>query len=119
MLLEDLVVTVFVLSGTDFVAADVQLEATAGVLQFGKGGFAHDTPAHQTTGQGNLLPGSRIFVAEIAQDLGGPVGPLKGSGRVRLDPQPPKGFQGGTTQELLFAQWLVHRLQNCTGCDLQ
>jgi hypothetical protein len=66
MLLEDFVVGILVLAGTNFVAADVQLKATAGVLKFGKGCFAHDSSAHQTTRKGHLLPSSRIFIAEIA-----------------------------------------------------
>ena len=45
-LLEDDVVQVFVLSGTDGVALHIHLDATLRVLQLGEGGLAHDALAH-------------------------------------------------------------------------
>src|SRR5688572_12114983 len=44
----------FVFTGTDIVASHVDLNTTRFILQFGKGGRAHNATAHNPAGNGNL-----------------------------------------------------------------
>ncbi len=60
-LLEHYVIEVLVLAGAYLVAADVYLYTATRVLKLHKGGFAHDTAAHHTTGHSHFASGGVVF----------------------------------------------------------
>ena len=53
--LKDLVVHVLVLVGADVVTGDIHLDSALAILQLHKAGLAHDTAAHHTSGDDDLL----------------------------------------------------------------
>ena len=61
--LEDDIIEVFILVGTQVVASDVYLNTALRVLQLSKGGLSHHSAAHHTAGNGHLA--RLVFVAEI------------------------------------------------------
>ena len=65
--LEDHIIEILILIGTQIVASDIYLNTAFGVLDLCKGGLSHDTAAHHTSGDAHLT--WFVFVTEIVTDV--------------------------------------------------
>ena len=93
--------------GADLVALDIDLDASAFVLQFAERSRAHNAAAHQTAGDAHFLEVSFLRI-EAGLNLGGVrVHGVKGGG-VGLDSEFTEFRQRLTPDYFLFAEFLYH-----------
>ena len=98
--LKDLVVHVLVLVGADVVTGDIHLDSALAILQLYEASLAHDTAAHHTAGDDDLLllPLLEVVLDVYRKGIGG-----KLSCRIRVDTHVAQLLQALASSNLLLA----------------
>ena len=108
--LEEGVVEVFILARADIVAGYIDLDAALGVFELGKGGLAHDTLAHEASGDAYLAR-LGLVITEKSLDVGAEGIGGKLCGRVGVDAEGADLVETVAPVDFLFAKFEnVHML---------